>query len=168
MANLAVDAKDFSHAADLTAKLADLMEKDNDPSNDDQIRGFQVQAATWLAMTEVHRYPEAIELYKKAQARELIPAEETLLGLLQTLFKEGKLLKSEAEADSTKKAELEPKYLAVFKEGVDVGTSLVEQHPENRLGYYFLSMCQLESGDGAGANANYAKFEELGKGAENQ
>ncbi len=161
MANLAVDDRNFARAAELYAKLAGLLESDNDPSNDDQIKGLQVQAATWLAQKDVKRYPEAIDLFKKAQDRELVREQPTLFGLLQALYSYGTELKSQAEADSTKRAELTPKATAAFKEGVEVGTGLVEQYPDSRFGYYYLGLCQLETGDSSAAEASLKKFQDL-------
>jgi len=163
IANLAVTEQKFERAADLYIQLINILEKDENLENDEQVKNMMVQAAAWLAEQDVHRYPEAIDLYKRALQKELLPEQATLFGRLRAHFDYGTALKkeAEAEADPARKGELSGQARAQFSEAVAVGNALVEQYFDNAYGYYYLALCQNELGDLTAAEANMKKFSEL-------
>lgn len=163
IANLAVKDQQMERAADLYIRLIDVLEKDGNPENDTQIKDLMTQAAGWLAMDNVHRYPEAIDLYKRALQLELITSEETMLGRLQAHYRYGGWLKRQAdlESDAARKADLEAQARTQFTEGVSVGNAAVENFFQCHFCYLFLSRCQAELGDFAAAELNFNKYMEL-------
>ncbi|MHB8079920.1 MAG: tetratricopeptide repeat protein [Candidatus Krumholzibacteriia bacterium] len=163
MTNLAVQDGKYERAAELSTRLIDLLEKAHNPENDAQIKNLMVQSAGWLAQRDVHRYPEALELYKRALQFELVPEQETMVGRLLTLYDYGNYLKKQAAeaADPAAKAEFESQAMAQYKEGVAVGTEAVDAFFDCANCYLLLARCQFETGDYKGGEASTLKYNEL-------
>lgn len=161
--NLSVQSQKLERAADLSIHLIDLLEKDGDPTNDGEIKAMMVQSATWLAQEDIQRYPEAIDLYKRALQLELIPEQETLFRRLQTHFNYGSWLKRKAgaEPDAARQAELMAQAREQFAQGVEVGNVTVEQFFDCAFCYYYLANCQNELGDSKAAEINMKKYFDL-------
>ncbi len=166
--NLSVTQKQFERAADLTLRIIDIYQGDEDPSNDgEQTRELLVNAATWLARDDIRRYDESLELLDQALDLETVPTQETLFQRLQTYYQYGIWLKEQAEteADLGVQTALNQKSRDQFRLGVDVGNALVAQFPDNCAGYLTLAQCQFEAGDNQAADLNINKWQECQGGA---
>lgn len=163
MANLAAQDAKLERAADLYVRLIKLVEEDGNPENDGDLKTWMVQAADWYSIRTIHRYDDAIDLYKRALQLELTPEEKTMSGRLLAHYFYGSMLKRDAEneADPVTKADLQARALAQFREGVDVGNALIEAYFNNVEGYQFLALCQKEMGDEKGYEANINRWIEL-------
>jgi len=166
--NLSVTQKQFERAADLTLRIIDIYENDEDPSNDgEQTRELLVNAANWLARDDIRRYDKALELLDQALDLETVPTQDTLFQRLQTYYNYGMWLKEQAEteADPGAQTRLQQNSREQFRLGVDVGNALVAQFPDNCAGYLTLAQCQFETGDNQAADLNINKWQECQGGA---
>jgi len=163
MANLAMQDGKLERAADLSIRLIDLLENDGNPENDTDLKSLMVQSAGWLALKDIHRYPEALDLYKRALQLELVPEQETMLGRLLTHYDFANFLKQQAAeaVDPAAKAELESQARTQFGEGVDVGNAAVDAFFDCANCYLVLARCQFEMGDYKAGEASTLKFQEL-------
>lgn len=163
MANLAMQDGKLERAADLSIRLINLLENDGNPENDGELKNLMVQSAGWLAQKDVHRYPEALDLYKRALELELVPEQETMVGRLLAYYDYGSFLKQQAAdtADPAAKAALESQATAQFSEGVNVGTAAVDAYFDCSNCYLLLARCQFEMGDFKAGEASTLKYNEL-------
>ncbi len=163
MANLAAQDGKLERAADLSIRLIDLLENDGNPENDTELKGLMVQSAGWLAQKDIHRYPEALDLYKRALQLELLPEQETMVGRLLTHYNYGSALKLQAAeaTDPAVKADLEAQAIVQFTEGVNVGNAAVDAFFDCANCYLLLARCQFGLGDNKASEANMLKFNEL-------
>ena len=163
MANLAVQDGKLERAADLSIRLINVLENDGNPENDTEIKSLMVQSAGWLAQKDIHRYPEALDLYKRALQLQLLPEQETMVGRLLTHHSYGISLKLQAAeaVDPSARAELESQARAQFGEGVNVGNAAVDAFFDCANCYLLLARCQFETGDNKASEANMMKFNEL-------
>ena len=162
--NLAVSQGQYERAADLTVRVIDIYQNDNDPGNDgEQTKQLMVNAARWLATNEIQRYDEALDLLDQALDLETFPTQETLYQRLQTYYQYGLSLKKEVEIeqDPAARSVKEQQAQEQFHLGVDVGNALAGQYPNFADGYLILAQCQFETGDDKAAELNIAKWQEL-------
>jgi len=163
MANLAVQDGKFERAADLSIRLIDVLENDGNPENDTEIKNLMVQSAGWLAQKEIHRYPEALDLYKRSLQWQLLPELETMVGRLLAHYSYGSALKLQAAeaVDPAARTELESQARVQFDEGVNVGNAAVDAFFDCANCYLLLARCQVETGDYKASEASMMKFNEL-------
>ncbi len=163
MTNLAVQDGKLERAADLSIRLIDLLENDGNPENDTELKNLMVQSAGWLAQKDIHRYPEALDLYKRALQFELVPEQETMLGQLLAHYDFALYLKQQAAeaVDPAAKTELESQAGVQFGEGVNVGNAAVDAFFDCANCYLILARCQFEMGDYKAGEISTLKFNEL-------
>jgi tetratricopeptide (TPR) repeat protein len=163
MTNLAVQDGKFERAADLSIRLVGLLENDGNPENDTELKNLMVQSAGWLAQKDIHRYSEALDLYKRALQFELVPEQETMLGRLLAHYDFALYLKQQAAeaVDPAAKAELESQAGVQFGEGVNVGNAAVDAFFDCANCYLILARCQFELGDYKAGETSTLKFNEL-------
>lgn len=163
MTNLAVQDSKLERAADLSIRLIDLLENDGNPENDTELKNLMVQSAGWLAQKDIHRYSEALDLYKRALQLELVPEQETMLGQLLAHYDFALFLKQQAAeaVDPSAKTELESQARAQFGEGVNVGNAAVDAFFDCANCYLILARCQFEMGDYKAGEISTLKFNEL-------
>jgi tetratricopeptide (TPR) repeat protein len=163
MANLAMQDGNLERAADLSIRLINLLENDGNPENDTDLKSLMVQSAGWLAQKDIRRYPEALDLYKRALQLELVPEQETMLGRLLTHYDFALFLKQQAAeaVDPSARTELENQARTQFSEGVDVGNAAVDAFFDCANCYLILARCQFEMGDYKAGEASSLKFNEL-------
>jgi tetratricopeptide (TPR) repeat protein len=163
MTNLAAQDGKLERAADLSIRLIDLLENDGNPENDTELKNLMVQSAGWLAQKDIHRYSEALDLYKRALQFELVPEQETMLGQLLAYYDFALYLKQQAAeaVDPAAKAELESQARVQFGEGVNVGNAAVDAFFDCANCYLILARCQFEMGDYKAGETSTLKFNEL-------
>lgn len=163
VASLAAEQKDFERAADMYVKIVDLYEKDADTNNDGNNIGMLVSAGLWYGKPEIGRYEDAIAVLDRAIILETFPTENSLVARLRTVFNYGKSLKDASAADvdpTVKQAKLD-QAKTLFVRAVELGNDLIGRFPGSAQGFLYLSMAQLETGDPAGADASFKRYQEL-------
>jgi tetratricopeptide (TPR) repeat protein len=162
--NLSVSQEKYERAANLTMRVIDIYQNDDISENDGkETIVLLVNAANWLALEDIRRYDEALELLDQALDLELNPSKDTLFRRLQTHYDYGIWLEEQAEADTDPVKNQEAR--SQFERGVDVGNALVAQFPDYCNGYLILAQCQFKVGEDQAANLNVTNWQDCGTGS---
>jgi len=164
IANLAIDQDDYERAADFYVKVVDLNEADTDASNDEYNKEMLVNAGIWYSDAKIGRYEDALACLDRAALLESIPTDNTMLNRLRAYYNYAKATKTQAEAladGDPQKAELQQKSDELFQRTIEIGVAMTNQFPANAMGFFYLSLAQLETGDYAASDANFKTYQEL-------
>ncbi len=163
IANLAIEDQDYGRAADFYVRIVDLNEGDLDANNDSDNLAMLSSAGSWYGSSNVGRHEDAIEVLDRVANLEPVPTEKTMLLRVQTYLAYSRDLKAQAEAeeDPALKADLQAKSMTAFNRTLDISVAMTNNFVTNALGFFYLSMTQMELGDFTASEASFKTYEQL-------